>query len=407
MEAASSISRAGAASPRLLDLRTKLSREDDSGGPWKPISTLKPDDNNRPSAPVILPYKNYIPPASFESSADPIMDSHGRQHTYLRVSLTDLCNLRCTYCMPKDGIPNPLDQDQRLSDEEIVRLSKLWMGTTQGKGKIRLTGGEPTLRRELPSLIGRLNDLEPKGIGITTNGITLSRHITDLVENGLTNVNISIDTLDSKRFAAITRRDALHKVIRGVKSAANAMSGGVGSIKINCVVQRGVNDSLEDFQSFLEFQRDNPVDIRFIEYMPFNSNEWAEGEKFVPLVEMLSKLSTLAPVAPLPSAPNDTTRWYSSGNVGRIGIIASMSNPFCGTCNRIRITGDGSLKVCLFSNSEVSLRDAMRDGVSDRELEGIVRGVLAGKKWAFDGAHDMFDLAEKSSGNRPMTTIGG
>ena len=280
--------------------------------------------------------------------------------------------------------------------------------------KIRLTGGEPLLYPRLPSLLTSINTLHtPSSIGITTNAVLLDKRWEDL-KDVLTSVNVSLDTLDDKKFEMLTRRTGLSKVLRGIERT----EGWDGKVKLNCVVMKGFNDEKEDFKEFLEFQRDMGYrfDVRFIEWMPFDGTSW--GENFVSADTMMDRIKEgmgkeLEGVGS--EDRNDTTKWYKlagdeeerEGGGGRIGFITSMSDNFCSTCNRIRITSDGSLKVCLFDGTEVSVRDAIRDGVGDEELARIFRGALGEKKFKFGGAEDMQELAERVKGNRHMTAIGG
>lgn len=330
-----------------------------------------------------------------------LKDTFGRQHNYLRISISERCNLRCTYCMPADGVE--LQPEARvLSTAEIVRLATAFVGA--GVDKIRLTGGEPLVRPDVVELVSALGALPGlKALGITTNGITLGRKLAPLLGAGLTGLNISLDTLVPDKFETITRRRGFHRVLASIDAA---LAAGVRSVKVNCVVMRGMNEGeLADFVALTE-ARD--VEVRFIEWMPFDSNAWND-EAFVPFEEMLRRIHERYPaLAPQPTAqqPNDTSAIYAvPGFAGRVGFITSMSQHFCASCNRLRLTADGELKTCLFGGDEVSLRDAMRAGFSDEELRVLVRGAVQKKNWALGGHGDMYGIA--ASENRPMILIGG
>ncbi len=240
--------------------------------------------------------------SSFHSSV--LIDRYGRFHNYLRVSLTEKCNLRCTYCMPSEGIALTPD-DELLTTEEMVHLLRLFAKV--GINKIRFTGGEPLLRKDLLELVRETKGLGINHIGITTNAITLSRQLQDLAIAGLTHINISLDTLDGKSFKRITRRNGLSMVRKGIQAAVDAGYAGEGRLKINCVVMRGVND--HTMASFLNLARQDPIDVRFIEWMPFNGNKW-EDSRFFGFREMLNCLEGEELIATGNACPNDTTKWY-------------------------------------------------------------------------------------------------
>ncbi|KIE00066.1 molybdenum cofactor biosynthesis protein 1 B, partial [Metarhizium majus ARSEF 297] len=289
-----------------------------------------------------------------------LTDTFHRQHDYLRISVTERCNLRCVYCMPEEGVPLSPNREL-LTTPEIVMLSSIFV--SQGVNKIRLTGGEPTVRRDILSLMRQIGALRPRGLKqlcITTNGISLHRKLDSMVEAGLTGVNLSLDTLDPWQFQIMTRRkgfDAVQKSIERILEM-NKMGAGI-KLKINCVVMRGIND--REVLPFVELTREKDLEVRFIEYMPFDGNKWNKGKMFS-YAEMLDLIREQFPgLAKVKDDKNDTSKtWHIPGFVGRIGFITSMTHNFCGTCNRLRITGDGNLKVCLFGNAEVSLRDILR-----------------------------------------------
>lgn len=335
----------------------------------------------------------------------PLQDRFGRDHSYLRISLSEKCNLRCLYCMPEDGVPVQ-PQSNLLSNDEIMTLATWFV--ENGVNKVRLTGGEPLLRKDLVDLVGRLNSLGLEQIGMTTNGVTLSKHLPELVEAGLTHVNISLDSLQPEKFARLTRRPPSYhnRVMQAIEDCAKYLPN---QTKINCVV---LPDNVDEMQEFCELTRQMPIDMRFIEYMPFNDNQWETGE-FVSYQQMRDRIDGLER---LQDGSNDTTKWWTlpqnevaglSKPMGRIGFITSMSEHFCGTCNRLRLTADGQLKVCLFGKTEVSLRDLLRKGTSEETLQKIIHYSVQRKHFKLGGHRDMEDLQAHSDENRPMTLIGG
>ncbi|XP_019312574.2 molybdenum cofactor biosynthesis protein 1 isoform X2 [Panthera pardus] len=302
-----------------------------------------------------------------------LTDSFGRQHSYLRISLTEKCNLRCQYCMPEEGVPLTPKADL-LTTEEILTLARLFV--KEGVDKIRLTGGEPLIRPDVVDIVAQLHRLEGlRTIGITTNGISLARLLPQLQKAGLSAINISLDTLVPAKFEFIVRRKGFHKVMEGIHKAIEL---GYSPVKVNCVVMRGLNeDELLDFVALTEGL---PLDVRFIEYMPFDGNKW-NFKKMVSYKEMLDTLRQQWPeLEKLPEEESSTAKAFKvPGFRGQVSFITSMSEHFCGTCNRLRITADGNLKVCLFGNSEVSLRDHLRAGASEEELLQII-GASVGRK---------------------------
>ena len=386
------------------------------------------------------------PEIDYSTSTNNILtDTHGRHHNYLRISLSERCNLRCQYCMPPEGVPlSP--KSKLLTDDEIRRLVKLFV--RNGVNKVRLTGGEPLLRPNLVSLVQSISDTlsmksdgggDAQSVGITTNGISLSRHIDALVDAGLTGVNISLDTVRADRFTEITRRNGLDKVLRAIDDTIHAFQSKYGDVrvgpngtggsrvKINCVVMKGFNDDeLADFVRMADERYNGNVDMRFIEWMPFNDNGW-NTDKFLSYKDVLERIATDGlPLERIGDGPNDTTKWWrvqSSDDVvgegrpeperrARIGFITSMSEHFCSTCNRLRITADGKIKVCLFGSNEkeVSLRDIMRihqhEDVAEQELAGVIHAAVQRKTFAL-GGHDNAEDIAKAADNRPMTLIGG
>ncbi|CAD6442989.1 53dd0e4b-429d-4643-9806-4cc70e8b6ff1 [Sclerotinia trifoliorum] len=307
--------------------------------------------------------KNAKPFSSF------LTDNFQRQHDYLRISITEKCNLRCLYCMPEEGVPQS-PQPDLLTTPEIVLLSSIFV--SQGVSKIRLTGGEPTVRRDILPLMRQIGALRSQGLRelcLTTNGLNLARKLDSMVEAGLTGINLSLDTLDPWQFQIMTRRKGFEAVMKSIDKILHMNKLGAGiKLKINCVVMRGLNE--REIIPFVELGRDKDVEVRFIEYMPFDGNKWSQG-KMLSYLEMLDiirqKYPTLRKVA---DHKNDTSKTYEiPGFVGKMGFITSMTHNFCGSCNRLRITSDGNLKVCLFGNAEVSLRDILRKSNGNHPID--------------------------------------
>jgi cyclic pyranopterin phosphate synthase len=305
-----------------------------------------------------------------------LTDTFQREHNYLRISLTEKCNLRCLYCMPEEGVPQS-PPVELLTTPEIHLLSSTFV--SQGVTKIRLTGGEPTVRRDILPLMHRIGSLRSQGLRelcITTNGIALHRKLDSMAEAGLTGVNLSLDTLDPHLFRIMTRREGFDAVMRSMNQILNMNKAGAGiKLKVNCVVMRGMNE--QEIIPFIELGRDQDLEVRFIEYMPFDGNKWSQGKLFS-YEDMLETIRNKYPtVRKVQDHKNDTSKTYEiPGFAGRIGFITSMTHNFCGTCNRLRITSDGNLKVCLFGNAEVSLRDILRksnngDPIDDNAFEAM------------------------------------
>lgn len=431
--------------PRLQALRKRLQSEKDQESNSIAHSYLLQQSNSAKSMPQPLEEEQPLLDYSISSSESILTDTHGRHHNYLRISLSERCNLRCQYCMPPEGIPlSP--SSNILTDDEIVRLVRLFV--KNGVNKVRLTGGEPLLRPNLPSLVRSISNtlrtsLSTKNndnmnqigfVGITTNGISLSRHIDNLVDAGLTGVNISLDTLRADRFMEITRRNGLDKVLRAIEDCTRAfrqkyghvrvgLDGTGGSrIKINCVVMKDFNDDeLSDFVLMANERFGGDVDVRFIEWMPFNDNGWC-SDRFVSYEEMMKNISLagMQPLERIGDGPNDTTKWWTvpdnidKSRAARIGFITSMSEHFCSSCNRLRITADGKIKVCLFGSNEkeVSLRDIMRkhqygdSKLQEMELGKVIHAAVQKKTFAL-GGHGSAENIAKAADNRPMTLIGG
>ena len=335
---------------------------------------------------------------------DVLTDSYRRFHGYLRVSLTERCNLRCRYCMPAEGISDLTPSHELLTTKEVERVINVF--ARAGASKVRLTGGEPTLRRDLVDICAAIKRDNPgvKSLGLTTNGMKLLsrsdgvRLVDALAASGVDSVNVSLDSLDADVFSRMTRRPAsTHK---RVLDAIDACASLGLNVKVNCVVLRGENEhELVDFAE----RWDASVKVRFIEWMPFSGNAY-DAKRLVPYAEMMKMLPHLVP---LPSSDrHDTTKWWTAGG-SQVGFITSMSEHFCGSCNRVRVTADGSLKTCLFGSDSVSLRDALRSGVSDRELGDLIQGALLKKHFKHGGHDNVEGVARNASENRPMVKIGG
>jgi len=342
--------------------------------------------------------KEKSPEASFLPFSSFLTDLHGRQHDYLRISISERCNLRCQYCMPEQGV-DLTPSTQILSADEIVRIAGIFV--SEGVNKIRLTGGEPLVRRDCVDIVRRLAVLPGlQTVAMTTNGLSLYRKLPDLRTAGLTHLNISLDTLVPAKFEFISRRPkAGHaKVLRAIDASLEL---GYTPVKVNCVVMRGLNE--DEIVNFVEQTKDRNIDVRFIEYMPFDGNKW-NTKKMVPYQEMLDIITSRFPqFSRAEDAPNDTSKaWKVPGFKGQVGFITSMSDQFCGSCNRLRVTADGNLKVCLFGNSEISLRDAIRNNKDDSELKSLIETAVKRKKPRHAGMNVLAGMK-----NRPMIKIGG
>ena len=322
-------------------------------------------------------------------------DHHGRQTTYLRLAVTDRCNLRCRYCMPAEGI-DFAPRAELLTFEEILRLSEVLAGL--GVNKVRLTGGEPLSRRGLPDLVHGLGKIFPH-LAMTTNGILLEPHLDGLIADGLTNYNLSLDTLDPERFFAVTRRDEFAGTWRALELL---LARGVRT-KINVVVLRGTND--DELLDFVELTRDRTLDVRFIEAMPFNDGD-GNHHLFLSAAEMhrriLAAYPTLAPATDDPHA--STLRYRVPGFAGGVGIIPAYSRSLCGSCNRLRLTPKGTLLNCLYATKGLELRPLLRAGASADDLTGLIVDFVRGKHkdgWATER------LEQTGGVFASMTSIGG
>ncbi|MEU5257841.1 GTP 3',8-cyclase MoaA [Amycolatopsis sp. NPDC021455] len=327
-----------------------------------------------------------------------LIDTFGRVATDLRVSLTDRCNLRCTYCMPAEGL-DWMPGEQVLTDDELVRLMRIaveMLGVTD----IRLTGGEPLLRPGLEDLVARITALSPRPrLSMTTNGIGLAKRAAGLAAAGLNRINVSLDTVDPETFVEITRRDRLSHVVAGLAAARDA---GMAPVKVNAVLIRGLNET--EAVPLLKFCLAEGYHLRFIEQMPLDAQHgWNRGE-MITAAEILSMLSASFDLTPASEARGGAPaeRWLVDGGPGDVGVIASVTRPFCSACERTRLTADGAVRSCLFSNDETDLRSLARAGARDEEIADAWRATMWGKL----AGHEIND-AGFAQPIRPMSAIGG
>ncbi|MBP9150654.1 MAG: GTP 3',8-cyclase MoaA [Flavobacteriales bacterium] len=328
-----------------------------------------------------------------------LTDAFGRKHDYLRISLTERCNLRCFYCMPAEGIPlRPKDHFMRT--EEIISIAKTFVEL--GVKKIRLTGGEPLIRKDADSIIKQLSEL-PIELGITTNGILVDQFIDCFEACGLKAINVSLDSLQNEKMASITRRDYFDRIMSNIQLLIDRGF----DVKINTVVMRGTND--DEIVDFIEWTRNTNVHVRFIEFMPFGGNDW-DWSKGVSLDEILSRTTDRFGAfgfERITDRANDTSKNYRlKGGIGTFAVISSVTNPFCDTCNRIRLTADGKLKNCLFSNSETDLLTSLRAGNNILEL---IQDNILNKRSMRGGMDSISDFSNPALNqqNRSMVAIGG
>jgi cyclic pyranopterin phosphate synthase len=328
---------------------------------------------------------------------EPLRDGHGRLIGDLRVSVTDRCNFRCQYCMPAEGLPW-LERSEVLSFEEITRLVELM--ATMGVRDIRLTGGEPLVRKEFPRLARMLSDIEDVAeVSVTTNGFLLERDAEALVNAGVNRFNVSIDSLQRDRFYELTRRDALPQVLRGLERLAEFPEA--HPIKINAVAIRGFTE--EEVLPFAELARSTPYEVRFIEFMPLDADHSWTSDQVLTGTEIREAIGAVYPLAPQPREPSATAKVYRfADGRGKVGFIDPVSEPFCADCNRIRLTADGRLRTCLFSLNETDLRGPLRAGADDAELEQIVRDAV----WRKELKHHVGEPGFIQP-SRTMSAIGG
>ena len=327
-----------------------------------------------------------------------LKDQFGRQHTYLRISLTEKCNLRCTYCMPANGIPLT-PKSNLMTANEVFDIAKLFV--ENGVNKIRLTGGEPLVRKDFLKIVTQLKKLNTE-IAITTNGVLLDRYLKELNQLNINNITVSLDTLQKEKFTSITRRNDFDKVWNNIIELSKISD----QVKINVVLLKGVND--HEINDFIKLTQNHNFKIRFIEFMPFDGNEWDTSK----LISQDFILNTINKefnnnVVKLEDDKNDTSRNFKiNGFTGSFAIISSVTNPFCDTCNRIRLTADGKIKNCLFSNSETELLNELRKG---NDIENLIQQSILSKKKYRGGMNTLQKLSDPNihRNNRSMIAIGG
>jgi cyclic pyranopterin phosphate synthase len=326
---------------------------------------------------------------------EPLVDGHGREITDLRLSVTDRCNFRCQYCMPAEGLPW-LERDAVLRFEEIARI--LAVVARMGIRSVRLTGGEPLVRRDFPQLAAMLAPLV-EDLSVTTNGYLLERDAAALVAAGVNRFNVSIDSLQRDRFFAMTRRDALPQVLRGLEALAAYPQA--HPIKVNAVALRGFTE--QEVLPFARFAREHPYEVRFIEFMPLDGDRSWTRDQVLTGEEVRALIHAVYPLEPEPREPSATARtWRFADGAGRIGFINPVSEPFCSDCDRIRLTADGKLRTCLFSLNETDLREPLRAGATDDELAQIVRDAV----WRKELKHHVNEPGFIQPA-RTMSAIGG
>lgn len=328
-----------------------------------------------------------------------LLDSFGRNHNYLRISLTERCNLRCFYCMPEEGIALR-DKAHFMTSEEVFEMAKIF--TNLGVNKIRLTGGEPLIRKFAPKIIKDLGTLGTE-LAITTNGILVDKFIDTFREAGIKSVNVSLDSLKSEKQAKITRRNYFNRIFNNIQLLLDEGF----HVKVNVVVMNNVND--DELVDFIELSKDRPLHIRFIEFMPFNGNkwDWAKGIGYEKMMNTFKSHYGDSNVLKLEGKPNETARAFAiNGYIGTFGIIGSVTNPFCTTCNRIRLTADGKMKNCLFSTEETDLLTPLRHG---QDIVPLILESIFSKKKKRAGMDTLEDMQNSTTieKNRSMVAIGG
>jgi cyclic pyranopterin phosphate synthase len=332
-----------------------------------------------------------------EMAAEPLVDAFRRPITYLRVSVTDRCNLRCVYCMPEAGLPWIAKPDI-LTFEEITAIVRA--AASIGVRSIRLTGGEPLIRRDLELLVAMIAAVPGiDDIALSTNGLLLAQQAPALAAAGLRRVNISLDTLHDDRFTAIARRPGLDRVLAGIDAA---VEHGLTPVKINCVVMRGAND--DEIESFAALTRERAVHIRFIEVMPVHDNVEMQRDAWVSSDEVLSRMNALGALRPVPNPHgNGPARTFAyDGAPGTVGVISPLAHDYCETCNRVRLSADGHLKLCLFGDNHIDLRTPLRTGGGETAIVDILRASMHVKP-----ERHFLDLGQTASAMRAFSEIGG
>ena len=327
-----------------------------------------------------------------------LLDSFGRVHTNLRISVTDVCNFRCIYCMPEDMVFMP--DTSLMTYDEILHFTRIFVGL--GVNKLRITGGEPLVRPGVPQLIEQLGQLgELKDISLTTNGIGLITQAQALYDAGLRRINVSLDTLNEEKFEQMTRRKVLSRVLTGLKTAHNC---GFNPIKVNAVAMRGFTD--DEIVDLATFARENHYQLRFIEFMPLDADDIWGRNMFIPGKEIIDRINKVYPLEQMNlngDAKNDTAQRYRfADNGNEVGVIPSVSEPFCDNCNRIRLTADGKFRTCLFSIIEIDLLTPLREGADDEVIENLIIDAVAKKE-----AGHKINAADFVKPERNMSRIGG
>lgn len=335
----------------------------------------------------------------------PLQDRFGRTFDYVRIAVTEKCNLRCTYCMPEEGV-NFQGKEKILEGEEMLRI--IGVLARMGVKKVRFTGGEPLVRKDIVDLVkGSVATPGVKAVHLTTNGLLFDRYAQRLRDAGLTGVNISLDTLDADKFVRITRREGVEKVLDSIKLALDM---GFPRVKVNVVLMRGFNE--DELRDFTELARENPLTVRFIEFMPFDGHQiWETGGHFASAESLVKQIEGFYPgIQPAPGTRTEHHIFQGPGHKGKIAVIPAFTRSMCGNCSRIRVTADGNIRNCLYSDKEYSLRELIRSGCSDDEIVDVFRKAFAEKE------KDGFDAKKASSAQRvevkdigrvSMTQIGG
>jgi GTP 3',8-cyclase len=344
--------------------------------------------------PFARPEARSGPAAQYHDRVADLVDSFGRVHRDLRISVTDRCNFRCTYCMPEEGM-SWLPRAEVLTFEEIERVARV-MVERFDIDSIRLTGGEPTIRAHFPVLVAKLAALGVD-LALTTNGATLANQAHDLRVAGLGRINVSLDSLRPERFVELTRRDELDRVVAGIDAAITA---GLDPVKVNVVMMRGVND--DEVVDFARFGRERGVTVRFIEFMPLDAQGRWTRDQVVTQAEVVEAINAEFPLEPVTRGHQPAERFRYTDGAGEVGVIPSVTRPFCETCDRVRLTSEGRLRNCLFAVEEFDLRDVMRSGGSDDELAEVVRRCVAAK-WAGHAIGQVTFIRP----SRSMSQIGG
>lgn len=332
-----------------------------------------------------------------KNNSEILRDSHGRDHAYLRISLIERCNLRCTYCMPKEGVQlSP--KSHLMTYEEIYEIAKTFV--KHGVTKIRLTGGEPLVRKDIPVILEQLASL-PVELSITSNAVIIDKYIDVLKTNGVKSINVSLDSLDKEKFKHITRRNEFDKVYNNILLLVKEGF----KVKVNAVLMKGFNDN--EIIDFIKFTKDLPISIRFIEFMPFDGNKWDMSKmvSYADVMQYVNASFSEAQIERLQDAPNDTSKNYKiKGYKGSFAIISSVTNPFCDSCNRLRLTANGQLKNCLFSSGESDLLTTLRAG---KPIDPIIQKAVQAKFKVRGGMDTLEKLQEPKlhNNNRSMITI--